>query len=151
MNIPEYLGKSISILLETTPFKNWPVEKVIEEELEEKLTSYIFKEHGFEVSCDPNDTISVIFLYSKQYKYSIRYNGFDEKLFEISFSSTQKQVLEHFGAPSESGGKVSDPILGDYGCWDRFTRPRYAIHVEYRSNSDGIKLITLMRSDVVPN
>ena len=142
--IPEYLGKNVSIMLEEMPFKDWQVEKSIEDELEEKLTSYTFKEHGFEVSCDPNDKISVIFLYSE------KYNGFDESLFEIPFSWNQKQVLEHFGTPSKSGGKVSDPILGDYGPWDRFTRPGYAIHVGYRTDSDRIKQITLMRSDVVP-
>jgi hypothetical protein len=144
MKIPEYLGKHVSILLEEVPFKNWPVEKSIEDDLEEKLTSYMFKEHGFEVSCDRNDKISVIFLYSD------KYNGFAESLFEIPFSWNQKQVLEHFGVPSKSGGKVSDPILGDYGPWDRFTRPGYAIHVRYRTDSDRIKQITLMRSDVVP-
>ncbi len=73
--IPEYLGKHISIMLEETPFKNWPVEKYIEDDLEEKRTYYTFKEHGFEVSCDPNDKISVIFLYSE------KYNGFDESFF----------------------------------------------------------------------
>ena len=145
MRIPEFLGKHVSILLEGTPFKDWPVEKVIEDDLEEKLTSYIFKNHGFEVSCDPNDKISVIFLYPD------KYGGFDERLCDIPFSWNRKQVLETLGSPSKSGGKTSHPILGDYGPWDRFTRGGYTIHIGYQTRSDEIKQITLMRSDVVPD
>jgi len=142
--MPEYLGKHVSIMLEETPFKNWPVEKSFEDDLEERIIHYVFKEHGLALRCDKNDKICVIFLYSDNY------NGFDESLFEIPFSLNREQVLEHFGAPSESGGKISDPILGEYGAWDRFTRQEYAIHIEYRIESDRIKRITLMRSDVIP-
>jgi hypothetical protein len=42
-----------------------------------------------------------------------------------------------------------DPILGEYGPWDRFARLGYTIHVEYRADADCIKMITLMRPDVV--
>lgn len=144
MRIAEYLGKNVSIILNETPFKNWPVEKITEDELEEKLTSYTFNGHGLELNCDPNDNVSAIFLHPN------KYGGFDESLFEISFSLSRKQVLEHFGTPSKSGEKNSSAILGDSGPWDLFTRLGYAIHVEYRTDSDRINLITLMRSDVIP-
>jgi len=144
MRITEYLGKHISTLLEDAPFKHWPVEKYIEEDLEEKRTYYTFKEHGIEVCCDQNDKISDIFLKSEENK------RFDESLFEIPFSLSRNQVLERFGTPSKSSGKSSSAFLGDSGAWDIFTQQTYAIHIEYRVDSDRIKMITLMRNDIIP-
>jgi hypothetical protein len=144
-NIADYLGSPASSILQATPFKDWPVEKSFEEEdLEEPIINYVFLRHGLELRCDRDDKISVIFLYSDEF------NGFNEGLFEIPFSWGRDQVLEHFGTPSKSGGKVSDPILGNYGAWDRFTLPGRVVHFEYRANSDSIKKITLMREDMVP-
>jgi filamentous hemagglutinin len=144
MMISEYLGNHVSSMLGKAPFKNWPVEQSSEEDLEESITHYLFTRHGLELRCDRDDNISVIFLYADNY------GGFDEGLLEIPFSSSRAQTLEHFGSPSKSGGKTSDPVLGEYGAWDRFTRQGYAIHVEYRTDSDRISKITLMRSEVVP-
>src|SRR5882757_7622136 len=109
MKIPEYLGKHISIMLEKTPFKNWPVEKYIEDDLEEKPTHYTFKGHSIEVRCDQDGKINTIFLESGED------NGFDKSLFEIPFSLSRKQVLERFGTPSKSGGKSSSAFLGGSG------------------------------------
>ena len=94
--------------------------------------------------CDSDDNVSVIFLHSEEY------NGFDESLFDIPFSLKREQVLRQFGTPSNSGEGISDPILGECGTWDRFTRPDLTIHVEYRTDADKINKITLIRSDVVP-
>lgn len=72
----------------------------------------------------------------------------DIDLIALPFSFTRLQVIERFGPPSESGGRINDPILGEYGAWDRFARPGYAIHVEHRVDADRVKKITLMRADV---
>ena len=144
MIISEYLGNHVSSLLGQAPFRNWPVEQSSEDCLEVPITHHLFKNHGLELRCDRDDKISVIFLYADDY------NGFDEGLFEIPFSLSRAQVQEHFGRPSKSGGKISDPVLGEYGAWDRFIRPGHAVHIEYRTDSDRIRKITLMRSDVVP-
>jgi len=143
-NIADYLGSPASSLLQTTPFKDWSVEKSFEEDIDVPIIHYVFQRHGLELRCDRDDKISVIFLYSDEF------DGFDESLFEIPFSWGRDQVLEHFGSPSKSGGKVSDPILGNYGAWDRFTLPGHVVHFEYRANFDGIKKITLMCKDMVP-
>lgn len=143
-SIAGYLGTRASSMLQAAPFKDWPVEKSSEEDLDEPVILYVFPRHGLELRCDQDDTISVIFLYSDEL------NGFNEKLFAPRFSWRRDQVLEHFGAPSKTGRRVSDPVLGDYGAWDRFTGLGHAVHVEYRVDCDSIKKVTLVREDRVP-
>jgi len=130
-------------MLKDAPFERWPVEKSIED-LEDTIIHYVFPHHGLELRCDSRNRISAIFLQSEQF------DGFDERLLDAPLSSNRKKVIELLGPPSKSGGKTSDPVLGDYGPWDRFERVDYALHVEYRADVDRIKMITLIRSDVVP-
>src|SRR6266404_2189171 len=142
--LANYLGRPASVMLAASPFKLWPVEKSFEDELEQPIIHYVFPQHGLELRCDRDDNLSTIFLYSDEF------NGFDESILEAPFSLTRQQVMERLGSPSKSGGKMSDPILGEYGAWDRFVRPGHTIHVEYRADADRIKKITLIRADVVP-
>lgn len=142
MNIEKNLGKHVSKLLQQQPFKDWVVERSLEDDLEEPTIHYIFQDRGLELRCDPNEKISVIFLDSNE--------DLCEDLFEIPFSLNRAEVMDHFGKPSKSGDKVNDPVLSEYSAWDRFSRTGYTVHVEFRCNADQIKKITLMRSDVVP-
>ena len=143
MRLPDYLGSPVSLMLASPPFMGWRVERSIEEEL--ARIHYVFAGNGLAVSCDNNETVKTIFLCSDEY------GGFDESLFEIPFSLTRDQVLSHFdAAPSRSGEKDTDPVLGEYGAWDRFSRPGVEIHVEYRPDADEICQITLMCDDVAP-
>jgi len=144
MKISRFLNQHVTSILESEPFKDWPVERSTESELEEPIIQYVFKGHGLALRCDREDRISVIFL-----RTSI-HDSLHESLCEIPLTWTRRQTLDHFGTPSKSGEKVHDPILGEYGAWDRFARSNYAIHVEYRVGCDEIKRITLMRGDVVP-
>lgn len=131
-------------MLAAPPFRFWAFEESHEHDLDEPITHYVFPRHGLELRCDSYGNVSTIFLYSDEL------NGFDEKLLGIPFSLTRKEVLERFGAPTKSGGRVRDQILGDYGAWDRFARSGRAIHIEYRADADSIKKITLIRADAVP-
>jgi hypothetical protein len=131
-------------MLGNTPYNSWPFEKSFEDDLQEPIIHYVFPQHGLELRCDRDDRISTIFLYSD------KFSGFDERLLDVPFSSTRQQVKEHFGPPSKSGGQINDPILGVYGAWDRFTRAGYTIHVEYQADADRVKMITLIRADMVP-
>jgi hypothetical protein len=142
--IANYLGSPASTMLGDAPFKLWPVEKSFEDDLEEPIIHYVFPQHGLELRCDRDDRVSVIFLFSD------KFNGFDESLLDVPFSSNRKKVIELFGAPSKSGGKTSSPILGEYGPWDRFASVGHTIHFQYRADADRIKMITLMRPDVAP-
>ena len=142
--IADYLDGQASSLLEDEPFKNWSVEKSFEDDLEDPIVQYVFRQYGFALRCDWDEKINTIFLSPDSL------SGFDENLLDVAFSWSRRQVLEHLGTPSKSGEKMNDPILGEYGAWDRFALPGYAVHVEYQINFDGIQKITLMREDAVP-
>jgi hypothetical protein len=131
-------------MLEASPFKLWPVEKSFEEDLPELIIHYVFPRHGLELRCDRDNKISTIFLYADHY------NGFDESLLDAPFSLSRRQVRERLGTPSKSGPRLNHPILGESGEWDRFAKSGYSIRVQYRTDADSIKKITLMRADVVP-
>lgn len=142
--LASYLGRDASILLDATPFKNWTFEKSVEDDLEESLIDYVFAQHGMDFVCDGDDKVNSIFLYFDESRC------FNEDIRDLPFDSGRQEIIARLGAPSKSGEKMSDPILGEYGAWDRFTRSGYAVHVEYRLDADVIKKITLMRADVVP-
>src|ERR1700744_3581778 len=122
MGIEKYLGKHVSVLLQEHPFENWLFKKSVETDLEEPIVQYVFKDRGLELRCDQVEKISVIFLSSDEC------HGFDEALMEFSFSWKREQILGRFGTPSKSGQKMKDPILGEYGNWDRFDGPDCSIH-----------------------
>jgi len=129
-------------MLTAYPFKNWNFKKSYDDDLE--LINYIFTHNGIDIVCDRDNKISTIFLYADETRC------FVEELQDIPLSATRQEVIDHFGVPSRSGTGISDPKLGEHGAWDRFSRPSYYIHFEYRANADRINLVTLMRADVVP-
>lgn len=139
-----YLGGAASAVLADPPFKNWIFQKFVETDLEKPLIDYVFAQHGVDFVCDADGKVTTFFLYFDESR------RFKEGLQDLPFTSTRQEVVGRLGSPSKSGGKVSDPILGEYGAWDRFARPGYAIHVEYRLDTDLIRKITLMRADAVP-
>lgn len=144
MKLAAYLGMHVSKMLEREPFKGWAVERSTEEDLDEPIIHYVFTGHGLELRCDSAETVSAIFLHSREH------GGFREtSLLELPFSSIREQVLEHFGTPSQSGQAHSHPVLGDYGGWDRFARAGFTLHFAYRAEADCVDMITLMPGDTV--
>jgi hypothetical protein len=142
--LADYLGGPVSVLLADAPFKHWTFQKSFENDLEEPLIDYVFAQNGMDLVCDGEDTVTIIFLYSDESRC------FKEGLQDIPFSSTRQKIVDRLGPPSKSGGGMRDPILGDFGPWDRFAQQSYSIHIEYRMDADHIKMITLTRADVVP-
>lgn len=142
--LANYLGKKASTLLGDPPFKNWTFKKSFENDLEKPLIDYVFAQDGFDFVCDDEDKVQTIFLFCDETR------RFKEEVQDLPFISSRQAVIDRLGPPSKSGEKVSSRILGEYGAWDRFARPEYTIHVEYRLNADVINKITLMRADVVP-
>lgn len=140
MKLASYLGEHVSKLLESGPFASWVVTRSMESDLPRKEIWYEFTDQGIEVICDEDERIRTIFLH----------NGVDEALTEIPFAYTRRQVLERFGVPAKSGQPTTHPILGTAGAWDRFSRPSMTLHIQYRSDSDSIDMITLVRPDAVP-
>ena len=142
--LSKYLGREASILLGDPPFKNWTFEKSFETDLERPLIDYVFSQNGMDFVCDEEDKVNSIFLYADESRC------FTAGVQDLPFSASRHEVIARLGSPSKSGGGINDPILGEHGPWDRFARPGYAIHVEYWTDFDSIKKITLMRADVVP-
>jgi len=139
-----YLGQTASTLLSDAPFKNWAFTRTSETDAGEPLIDYVFANDGIDFVCDGSDRICSIFLYADQSRL------FMEGVEGLPFTATRQEVITRLGHPSKSGARINDPILGDYGPWDHFTRPGYVIHVEYRLIEDAINKLTLMRTDAVP-
>lgn len=115
-------------------------------DLDEPLIEYVFEVNGLEVRCDGEELVTTMFLHSEEY------GGFDASLFDIPFAATRAVVLRHFGAPNKSGPPMSDPILGEYGPWDRFARPDgVVVHVQYCARADKVDKFTLMCADEAPD
>jgi hypothetical protein len=142
--IPEYLQRHASELIQSEPFNQWPFEKLLEDDMEPSIISYIFEKNGMTINCDSDEIISAIFLYSDDY------GGFDCELFGVPFFWGRRKVCDHFGKPSRSGGKSRSEYLGESGPWDRFAMPGYVMHVEYKLEVDEIRLITLMTEQAAP-
>ena len=139
----EYLGRKASCLLAAEPFKNWPVERYVDNDSDPPFVGYTFKSCGLQFNCDCEDEIvNSLFLEVEEHDGTV--------LSEVPFNLGRVEVLAHYGTPSKSGERVSHPILGDFGPWDRFQWLEYTVHVQYKVDSDGIERITLMRNDVVP-
>jgi hypothetical protein len=137
--LSDYLGANVSRLLASEPFSQWRFTRSVED-LPRKEVWYEFLDRNVEVICDEDELVRTIFVHA----------GADPALVAIPFWLTRQQVLDRFGIPYESGAPVRDPVLGTYGPWDRFISEMSTIHVEYRTDADAIKLITLMRRDAVP-
>jgi hypothetical protein len=142
--LSKYLCRQASILLADPPFKDWTFEKSFETDLEKLRIDYVFAQNGMDFVCDEEGKVESIFLYADELRC------FKEGVQDLPFNASRHDVIARLGSPSKSGGGTSDPILGEYGAWDRFARPGYAIHVEYHPNVEFIRKITLMRTDVVP-
>jgi hypothetical protein len=142
--LANYLGSEASTLLANAPFKDWSFEKSFENDLEEPLIDYVFPHNGMDFVCDAEDKVETIFLYADESRC------FKEGVEDLPFTSGRREVIARLGCPSKSGGRLSDPLLGESGPWDRFARSGYVIHVQYRPDADVINQITLMRADVVP-
>ncbi len=139
----DFLGTHISEILDKKPFKQWAVERSIEDGLPDRIIEYVFTQNGLEVHCDADENINVIFIFSEEYE------GFKENLFEIPISETSDYVRNYYGMPSKSGDKCRNEFFGDLGAWDRFDKDDYSLHFEYNYNSENINKITIICASVV--
>jgi hypothetical protein len=136
-----YLGKPATALLGDAPFSSWSFERSVDEDLPEREIDYSSTKHGLSFTCDNDERIHSIFQEAE---------CFDQALFEIPFSSSRGDVLSLLGTPSKSGNAHTDPVLGEYGAWDRFDGLGASMHIQYDPHTRGIRMVTLMRPDVLP-
>jgi hypothetical protein len=142
--LAKYLENPAADMLDDEPFRDWIFEKSFENELKEPRIDYVFPHSGLDFICDAADHVRTISLYFDDERY------FYEGLMDVPPSSSRQEIIERFGTPSKSGGLVNDPILGEFGPWDRFTKSGHSIHIEYRVDTDRIRMVTVMRADIVP-
>jgi len=112
----------------------------MEKDLPQQEIWYEFVGRGVEVVCDDAERIRTIFLH----------RGDGEALAGINYLLGRRQVLEKFGAPTNSGESVRIAAIGDRGAWDRFKLPGGSLHVQYMAQCDEIEMVTLIRADAVP-
>jgi hypothetical protein len=130
-------------LLGEEPFKNWPIERSVDDESDPPEVRYDFVNCGLRFNCDRHDDkINCLFLEAEAHAGTV--------LSDMPFHLHREEVLALLGSSSKSGTGFSHPVLGDFGSWDRFQGPEYTVHVQYKAHSDSIEKITLMRNDVVP-
>jgi hypothetical protein len=60
MELAGYLGRNVTNLLERRPFKDWPVEKSISDDLDETVVHYVFEANALELRCDSQNVVSVL-------------------------------------------------------------------------------------------
>jgi len=144
MQLTDYIRHPVSQMLGSLPFRDWPVERSVDDDLDERIVNYVFPQNGLALLCDSNEDVRTMFLYSEDR------GGFDESLFEIPFSLTREGVFMKYGQPAKRGPR-STGILGESGAWERFVRPQgVVVHIQYRTDADSIELITLMCAEDAP-
>lgn len=143
-SVAAYLGRAASDMLSDIPFRYWPFDRSVDNDLNEPVIDYTFPDNGLDIVCDQGDRVATIFLHFCEDRH------FDEGILDLPPLSTRRDVVERLGPPSQHSDGAIDPILGGFGAWDRFSNYEYTIHVEYRVGIDRIKKLTLMRNDMVP-
>lgn len=141
-SVSKYLGCKSSAILADDFCKGWRFRKVERRDSDSHRNDYVFSRRGLSFSSDGDDVVVAIFLSFKACP------PFDSGFDDLPFSFGRLEVRGRFGEPSKSRDGFFDPILGDYGAWDRFNLSTHVLHVQYSSERDGIELITLMRPDV---
>lgn len=144
LNYAAFVGRPISEFCGDPTVAKWSTERIFDEEIDETSVDYIFAENGVAIRCDLDDTIRVIFLSADEN------GGFDDSCFVPKFSWSRAEVLERFGTPDKQGEGLSDPVLGEFGPFDRFAYAKVSLHIEYRADRDAIRLITLMHPGSAP-
>jgi len=99
------------------------------------------KNDSWQISLGQNHRIETIFLYMQK--------GFQEIL-GINSNSKKKDIENLFGHPKRSGEQSEMALVGKKGEWVRYDFETYALHIEYEIDSNNIKMVTLMLSEVAP-
>ncbi len=111
------------------------------EEGEQLHDSVSAVDSSWEISLDENQLIKTIFIHNPD-KLAI-YTG-------ISSTTTNAEIEQRFGEPSSSGAQQEIELLGKYGCWERYDKDGYSLHIQHEIDSFEIKLVTVMISEVAP-
>lgn len=122
----------------------------VEEDLEEGEPQRSFlesHEHGYTISFS-GDIAQCVFIYMTA---ADEFEKFEGTLpFSLSSQSTRQSVLSAMGTPDRSGEARKDSVIGDTGAWDRYQYRNVIAHFQFRLDTQGIALITLMDPECAP-
>jgi len=93
----------------------------------------------WEVSLDSNNIITTVFLYLN--------NGCNGIL-DLDRTMGRSDVLSLLGDPISTGEPHSDPILGEFGAWEKYFYNNLYVHIEHECEDRNIKQITIMVDDI---
>ncbi|MEV4702119.1 hypothetical protein [Actinoplanes sp. NPDC049316] len=110
--------------------------------------SYLARDTGVEVAADAHGTVTAVFLHFHGDDGFVTYQG------EIPGGGGNVPRRTHLwsmlGRPDESGDPYRDRFLGDYGPWDRWVLPKFALHAQYATDAETLDRITLTLPDRLP-
>jgi hypothetical protein len=131
------LGLAIAEVLRTEPFSGWTCEASDDRGL--GRTNYVFRQHGVDLVCDALGHVTTIFLHCSADR------RFRPELVDLPFGWPRAQVRAALGSPARSGEASTDPLLGEYGPWDRFTLDEFDLHVHFIPSGQAIELLAFLR------
>jgi hypothetical protein len=102
---------------------------------------YLARDAGVEIAADAHGTVTTVFLHFHGDDGFASYRG------EIpgggGADPRRAPLRASLGRPDESGEGYRDRFLGDFGPWDRWLTPGYALHAQYALDGDLLHRITL--------
>jgi hypothetical protein len=100
-----------------------------------------FQAEGLSLATDDAMTIRTICLYGREREDYQRYAR--DLPHGLQWDWDRRRVQAVRGRPSTSGGCEETPFYGRAAQWDRYDLPTYSLHLEYRTEGQGILLVTL--------
>jgi hypothetical protein len=101
---------------------------------------YLARSAGLELAADSSGVVTTVFLHFDGDDGFTPYHG------EIPGGGgsvpRRAGLWAALGRPDQSGEPRQDPLLGDYGPWDRWLLPDYRLHAQYTLDGQNLGRIT---------
>jgi hypothetical protein len=101
---------------------------------------YLAREAGLEIAADTSGVVTTVFLHFDGDDGYTPYHG------EIPGGGgsvpRRAGMWASLGRPDQSGEPRHDPVLGDYGPWDRWLLPGFVLHARYALDGQNLCRVT---------
>jgi hypothetical protein len=109
---------------------------------------YLARDAGIEIAADPHGVVTTVLLHFDGEDGFTPYHG------EIPGGAgsvpRRAGLWAALGRPDESGEPHHDPLLGDYGPWDRWLLPDYLLNAQYAQDGQNLARVTYTLPDSTP-
>ncbi len=107
--------------------------------------SYLSRDAGVELAADAHGLVTTVFLH---FHGDDGFTSFQGEIPGGAGSVPRRTRLrEMLGHPDEQGDPYRDRFLGDYGPWDRWTLPGFALHAQFAVDGERLERVTLTLPD----